>query len=182
MSAFKDLTGQRFGRLFVIEREGSDNQKRVTWRCRCACGRETVVASSYLLSGNTKSCGCLRNEVLIKCSTKHGKRHTRLYDVWRNMKGRCYNPKNRKYDRYGGRGITICDEWKNDFQTFYEWAMANGYDENALFGECTLDRIDNQKGYSPDNCRWVGIKTQNNNRGVRRWKKRPTGEVKNERN
>lgn len=77
---------------------------------------------------------------------------------------RCTDQRHRYYDRYGGRGITVCDEWRNDFQAFYDWAMANGYDENAPQGQCTIDRVDNDKGYSPDNCRWVDMKTQRNNR------------------
>lgn len=164
MSALKDLTGQRFGRLIAIKRVGSDKQKRATWRCRCDCGRETVVASSYLINGDTNSCGCLKLELLFKRSTKHSKARTRLYRVWANMIQRCYDPKHTHYHRYGGRGITVCDEWRDDFQAFYDWAMANGYDENAPKGKCTIDRIDNDKGYSPDNCRWVDMKIQRHNR------------------
>ena len=90
--------------------------------------------------------------------------HFRLYKVWDNMKARCYNPKHKSYYGYGGRGITICDEWKNDFETFANWALANGYDENAPKGQCTIDRIDNNKGYSPDNCKWVTIGKNLNNK------------------
>lgn len=89
---------------------------------------------------------------------------SRLHIVWRSMNQRCYNPNKKSYPRYGGRGITVCDEWRNDFQAFYEWAIANGYDENADRYQCTIDRIDNDKGYSPDNCRWVDMKVQNNNK------------------
>ena len=164
MSALKDLTGQRFGRLVVIERAGSDRYNHAMWKCCCDCGCVLVVCSGNLLRGLTKSCGCLKLESIQKRNTVHGKRKNRLYLVWINMKKRCSNPIVHNFHRYGGRGITVCDEWINDFQSFYDWAMANGYDENAPYGQCTIDRIDNDKGYGPDNCRWVDIATQNRNK------------------
>ena len=164
MSALKDLTGQRFGRLVVIGREGSTAQGTATWRCLCDCGNECVVEGAKLRKGNTKSCGCLHNDAARQRRTTHGKSGTRIYAIWKTMIQRCSNPCNKNYDRYGGRGITVCTEWRNDFQKFYEWSKESGYDENAPVGRCTIDRIDNDKGYSPDNCRWVDIKTQRHNR------------------
>lgn len=164
MSALKDLTGQRFGRLVVVERAGSNERKHATWLCRCDCGKTITLLGYNLRSGNTNSCGCLNSDEARKRFITHNMSRSRLYNVWSGMKRRCCNPNSQRYHQYGGRGITICNEWLHDFQAFYEWAMANGYDENAAHGQCTIDRIDNDKGYSPDNCRWVDMKTQRHNR------------------
>lgn len=168
MAPLKDLTGQRFGRLVVIERAGSDKHRRATWRCQCDCGKVRVFYSCNLINGRAKSCGCLKNEKLQQRCIVHGKRQSRLYGIWINMKKRCSNPIVHNYHRYGGRGIRVCDEWLHDFQAFYDWSMANGYDENAPYGQCTIDRMDNDKGYSPDNCRWVDTATQNQNKSNKR--------------
>lgn len=156
MSKLIDLTGQKFGRLTVIER-AENSQKHTAWLCECDCGQKRVVQSDHLKSGHTKSCGCYKADNLNWKT--HEKSNTRLYEIMHTAKSRCYREKDKDFKLYGGRGITVCDEWLNDFQAFYDWAMQNGYADNL-----TLDRIDNDKGYSPDNCRWVNIKTQQNNR------------------
>ena len=168
MSTVKDLTGQRFGRLVVIRRSGTTRQGVATWFCLCDCGNERIVSGASMRKGHSNSCGCLRDEIVAKTQATHQKTKTRLYNVWTHMIQRCHNPKHTAFKRYGGRGITVCDEWRNDFLAFYDWAIANGYDENAAFHQCTIDRIDNDRGYSPDNCRWADAKTQNSNKSNNR--------------
>ena len=165
MPNFKDITGQRFGRLTVVQHIGSTTHGQSCWLCQCDCGNTTIANGSILRSGQKKSCGCLVKEHYTKIgkARKKGHRDSRLFSVWRSMKQRCLNPKSKAYVHYGGRGITVCDEWKNSYDVFYEWAIANGYDESAPRGQCTIDRIDNDKGYSPNNCRWTTMLAQNNN-------------------
>lgn len=138
------------------------------WRCKCDCGNETIVPSSRLTSGNTKSCGCGSSRYLRKT---HGKSETRLYRVWRGVKSRCYNPNSTGYEYYGGRGVTVCDEWlgENGFENFYKWSYLNGYNENAEKYICTLDRIDVNGNYEPSNCRWVSMKEQDNNKRTNKY-------------
>lgn len=155
----KDLTGREFGRLTVIERQGSNEKRHALWLCKCQCGNSKVISSQDLLEGNTNSCGCLRKEKSRDLSHTHGMTNTRLYDTWRAMKARCYNPANPNYKYYGGRGITICDEWKNDFPKFHDWAMSHGYAEDL-----TIDRINNDGNYEPSNCRWATTAEQNKNK------------------
>lgn len=163
-----DLTGQTFERLTVIKRVDDyispSGDRRVQWLCKCICGKEVVVTGSNLTKGNSKSCGCYYRELLTKKNTTHNASNTRLYHTWICMKDRCYNPKNKKYKDYGGRGITICDEWINSFETFSNWAYDNGYIENVPRGECTIDRIDVNGNYCEQNCRWVNQKVQSNNK------------------
>lgn len=157
-----DLTGQRFGWLTVIERTGSIRGHSV-WLCRCDCGKETVATSDNLKSGHVQSCGCLKRDTTRKIRTElntiHGGRKTRLYRIWDGMKARCTRPSHKSYKNYGSRGITICAEWLNDFGAFQKWALAHGYQDDL-----TIDRIDNDKGYSPDNCRWVTMADQSRNK------------------
>lgn len=158
-----DLRGQRFGRLLVLNRHGSDNKKNITWLCQCDCGNQKIIIGTAMLRGETRSCGCLQKEAARKTLQTHGKSKTRLYRVWAGMKSRCLNPNADNYKYYGAIGVTICDEWIDDYETFESWALSSGYDDTAGSQECTLDRIDNTKGYSPDNCRWTNHFIQCNN-------------------
>lgn len=149
-----DLVGQKFGRLTVTKYLCVEKNKNI-WLCKCECGNLVKVNTGNLTSGNTKSCGCLQKQRASKSNIKHGKRNTRLYRIWLNMKDRCCNKHNKRYEYYGGRGIAVCNEWKDDFQAFYDWSMVNGYSDNL-----TIDRINVDGNYEHYNCRWVDMKTQ----------------------
>jgi hypothetical protein len=162
-----DMTGLRFGRLTVIEKVNCESKsKSAMWLCKCDCGKEHVTSRTNLKHGKTKSCGCLREEARKRvCSTlgrkgrpTHGLSKTKLYKTWDSMKCRC-KYKRPEYKTYHDNNITVCEAWLNDFKEFYDWAMSNGYKDSL-----TLDRINNKEGYNPNNCRWVTMKEQENNR------------------
>lgn len=160
----KDLTGKRFGRLTALKLNYRDKKSNSYWLCKCDCGKETTVLIGSLTSGNTQSCGCFReeqsNKALIERSTTHGySNKERLYSIWHSMKLRCYTKSNISYKYYGKRGIEICDEWKNDYSNFRNWALQNGYEKGL-----TIDRIDVDGNYEPGNCRWTSYKGQARNR------------------
>lgn len=153
-----DLTGQRFGRLTVIAQAEPRKDKRRRWVCRCDCGGQTTTDTTKLTRGLTHSCGCLTRESARDRHLLHGGKGTRLYNIWKNARQRCRNTNNPDFQRwYGSRGVQFASEW-DDFSKFREWALANGYNDSL-----TLDRIDPNGDYCPDNCRWATWKEQRHN-------------------
>ena len=156
-----NLEGQTFGRLKVIKEADpfhSSGRTRRMWLCQCDCGNTLVVRGENLKGGNTKSCGCYQKTQVSQSNGTHHMSRTRLYYIWQGMKERCCNPNSKPFPDYGGRGITICDEWLN-FIGFKDWAYENGYQDDL-----TLDRINNDGNYEPSNCRWTDLFTQGRNK------------------
>lgn len=164
--ALLDISGQRFNKLTALYPTGekSKNGHNAIWMCLCDCGNLTKANTGQLRCGGKKSCGCAVIEHASNLNRIHGGREERLYSVWIDMRRRCSDPKDRNYKNYGGRGISVCDEWATDYSAFREWAVSAGYDELAARGVSTLDRIDVNGNYEPVNCRWVNSKTQCNNK------------------
>lgn len=163
MSEVKDLTGLRFGRLLVIGRAENTTEGRACWFCLCDCGTTSVKQGKLLRNGHCKSCGCGEYENRVNNCTSHKLSDTRLYNIWLAMKQRCYYPKHKDFHNYGGRGIVVCDEWRNDFLSFYNWAVANGYRDDL-----TIDRIRVNGNYEPTNCRWATWREQRLNQRPRK--------------
>lgn len=158
---FVDMTGERYGKLVVLKR-GKRNDKRglYEWICQCDCGNIKSVVGKDMKNGNTNSCGCMSSRNFAGERTKtHGMSNDKLYNVWRSMKSRCTLPSQKSYKDYGGRGITVCEEWVNDFVCFYEWSVDNGYKDGL-----TIDRIDNDGNYEPTNCKWSTRTEQQKNK------------------
>lgn len=151
MPKLKDLRGKRFGGLIVLDEKPIRINKVIYWNCRCDCGNQKLIFSGNLVQGKVKSCGCQHYR-------KDGV-NERLVNIFKGMKQRCYYAQHERYKSYGGRGIKICDEWLNDRKKFYDWALSNGYKDNL-----SIDRIDVDGDYEPNNCRWVTMKVQQNNR------------------
>lgn len=173
LGKFNDLTGKQFGRLTVIERAPDhitpSGRRYVKWRCLCDCGNASDVMADNLLQGRTVSCGCHNKQQAKDNHLSHGESKTHLYGVWQAIKRRCYNPSDSHYEDYGGRGIRMCDEWKNSYNNFREWALISGYCE-LPHHRCTIDRMNNNGNYEPSNCRWVdGVAQANNRRSNRRF-------------
>lgn len=157
MGTLIDITGNRYDRLIVIKRSYNDKDNFIRWECLCDCGKITYVRAQSLKERKVKSCGCLNNEKRSERVKIHGLSKTPIYFIWKGMRQRCYNPKNKRFHRYGGRGIKICEEWE-DPKSFIKWALENGYKKGL-----TIERENNDSNYAPDNCCFVTTKINNQN-------------------
>lgn len=168
-NGFNDLTGQRFGRLTVLGLSPKKSGRKSYWVCQCDCGNKHLVRSDSLTSGNVQSCGCLKKEqdkINLTKFHRHKESHTKLHDAWLNMKARCNNKNVCSYPIYGGRGISVCDEWANSYEAFRDWSLDNGFEDNP---ELSIERIDVNGNYEPSNCEWILWKEQVNNRQNTIW-------------
>lgn len=162
MGRIINMVGKEFNGCVVLGSKGMDKDKKARWGCRCYCGKNFVTTGKSIRAGKTKSCGCFKTKVIVKAGKEnkiHGETKTRLYNIWHGMKKRCSTPSDTSYKNYGAKGIRVCKEWLDSYENFRGWALSNGYEEHL-----TLDRIESDKNYSPDNCRWANWITQGRNR------------------
>lgn len=163
-NGFNNLTGRDFGRLTVLGLSAKKVGRKSYWVCQCSCGNKKIVRSDLLIGGKVRSCGCLKKEQdnINLDRTTHGQTtqgYSRLWGIWEGMKKRCSNPKDTNYMKYGARGIKVCKEWQHSFEAFQSWSITHGYKDDL-----TIERLDVNKGYNPDNCAWILGKNQANNR------------------
>ena len=159
MGQYKDWTGERFGKVVVLERAENSKHGKSRQRCKCDCGKIFVTDTQNLVNGDCQSCGCLHRELFGSAHRTHGLSKEAIYAVWCDMRHRCSNPQHHGYKYYGGRGISVCKEWRDSFIAFYKWAISSGYAKGL-----TIERKDVNGNYCPENCTWITMKEQRRNR------------------